>query len=102
MARGAAFSKRLSRRCAARFDLLLQPAENEGYEEAYRGHDADHRAALLVGLGHHGTRQHGQDSARGESLDRGDHIPGAPDRKRYPKRAAAAEATTTEPQSPRI
>src|SRR5215207_6132040 len=58
--------------------LTLQPAQDEGHQETYRGHQPYHGASLLVSLGHHGTGQHGQNRPRGERLDTGDQVPRSP------------------------
>lgn len=48
---------------------LCQVAEDEGEEEAHDGDEADELAALVVGLWHHGAREHRQDGPGGEGLD---------------------------------
>jgi hypothetical protein len=56
------------------FPTLREVAQDEGEEEACGGDEPDDRTALLVGLWHHGTCEHGQDGPGGEGLDSGDYI----------------------------
>ena len=53
---------------------LLQVAEHEGEEEAHDGDEAHELAVLVVGLWHHGAREHRQDGPGGEGLDKGDQV----------------------------
>jgi hypothetical protein len=54
--------------------VLLQVAEDEREEEAHDGDEADELAAFVLGLWHHGAREHRQDGPGGEGLDKGDQV----------------------------
>jgi hypothetical protein len=62
----------------ARLRPSSHAAQDEGQEEPDGGDDADDGTPVLVGLGHHGRGEHGEDGAVGEGLDKGDHVSRSP------------------------
>jgi hypothetical protein len=55
---------------------LNQRVDHERDYESERRYDPNEPAAMLVGLGHHRVREHGEDCVGGEREDKGDGIAG--------------------------